>query len=166
MNSIVSAFPFGMNAIIAYHILSFIFWIIFQTLSLSTFSNFASWGIPDTSEFHIIGMKIDDGYPIGTQIIAVAFADFVVLLPLMIAATAGLINHSFYGVVCSWMIFSINIYRTSMILWQAVTSYTIIATEPIEIAQRVLLYTNFTLSVWGVWFQLQYFKVRRGEDVC
>ena len=51
-----------------------------------------------------------NGYPLGTQIVAVAFADFVILLPLVLAAITGPINQEFYGAVGYWMVFGINIY--------------------------------------------------------
>ena len=100
----------GLIAIIVYHILSLIAWITLQAISLAKNEEFLSWSMPDTSSCYDISDVAVNGYPLGTQIVAVAFADFVILLPLVLAAITGLINQEFYGAVGSWMVFGINIY--------------------------------------------------------
>lgn len=154
----MSTVPFGMNAIIAYHLLSFIIWIILHTLSLSRYNDFASWGLPDTSDCHFTGMTINNGIPLGTQTIAVAFADFVILLPLIIVATVGLVHQEFYGFVASILVFGINMYRTLMIFWLSLVSNSLVATETTQIAERTFLYINFVISIWGSWFLYNYHK--------
>jgi hypothetical protein len=154
----ISKNPFGLNIIIAYHMVAFIIWIVLHTLSLSQYSEFASWGLPDTSACRLAGMTINNGIPLGTEIIAVAFADFIILLPLTVAATAGLINHEFYGLVSSIMVFGINVYRTLVIFWLSIMSNSLIGIEHVEIGERVFLYMNFFVSIWASWFEFKYFN--------
>lgn len=158
------ASSFGMNIISAYHLLSSLGWLTVQSLSLSKHATFASWSMPRTEacfEDHLGAVAVND-YPLGTPIVAVAFADFVVLLPLMISATTGLMNREPYGLVCSWLVFAIHIYRTAAIFWQAVMSDGLVATEVLPIAERAIIYVNLVFSVWGAWFQSRYFASSKG----
>ena len=150
---------FGLNVIITYHILAFIAWLIFQTNSLWTREEVASWSMPDISSCYDAMSEVSiEGYPLGTPTVAVTFADFVVVLPLTMFAASGLLNREFYGAVSSWMIFGMNIYRTMMIFWQAVMSREFVATEPLPIIERTIIYFNLAFSIWGSWFQHKYFK--------
>jgi hypothetical protein len=154
----ISAFPIGLNVIIAYHVLSFIIWIVLQTLSFYEYKEFASWGLPDTTECHLDGMTINDGAPLGTPVLGVAFADFVILLPLTIWATAGLINHEFYGTCASIMVFGISIYRTLEIFWLSLLNNELVTTNTIHIVERIFLYVNCVVAIWGTWYRWSYHK--------
>lgn len=142
----------GVTAIIAVHILSFVGWIILQTLSFYEYGEFASWGLPDTTECTSDGLTLNEETPLGTMVIGAAFADLIVLLPLTIWATAGLINREFYGVCASIMVFGISIYRALGILWLSLTNYELVTTNTWEIFQRILLYVSAAISIWGIWF--------------
>ena len=101
MNKLSSTF--GINVITAYHLLSSLTWLTLQILSLSHYETFASWSLPRTESCldNHVGTLVVNDYPLGTPIVAVAFADFVLLLPLTIAATVSLMNRELYGLVCS-----------------------------------------------------------------
>lgn len=148
-----------LNVIITFHILSAVSWLTIQTLSLLTDAKFASWSMPDilpcSDDADVL---VVNDYPLGTQIVAVTFADFIVLLTLTITSAAGLINRELYGLVCSWMVFAINIHRTMTIFWQAVMSGQFIATEATPIIERCIVYFSLIFSIWGSWFQCRYFR--------
>ena len=114
--------------IIVHRILSLIAWIILQALPLAENEEFISWSILYISLCYNVSDVAVNGYPLGTQIIALAFADFVILFPLVLAAITGLMNQEFYVTVSSWMVFGIIIYRTMIILWQATLNQTFTAT--------------------------------------
>lgn len=161
--------PFGLNIIIVYHILSIVAWLGIQTQSLWRYEEFASWSMPEiiSSCYDVSSEVAIHDYPLGTQIVAVVFADFVVLLPFIMTATVGLINRDFYGVVISWMIFGINVYRTMMIFWQATMSNQFAATGLMPIMERSIIYVNLFFSVWAAWYQCRCFQpsIRtRGEN--
>lgn len=158
----------GLAFIIGYHVLSFIIWIVLQVLSFYDFSEFASWGLPDTSECAQDGMTINDGMPLGTTTLGVAFADLVIMLPMMLWAVAGLITREFYGTVASLMVFGITIYRALEIFWLSLTNNELITTNAIPLIERIFVYACGLISIWGSWYHWQYnkalFKKVRGVN--
>lgn len=145
-------FSLGLNIIIADHVLSFVIWIVLQTLSYYEYKEFASWGLPDTTECHLDGIALNDGTPLGTPVLGVAFADFVILMPLTVWAVAGLITREFYGTVTSTMVFGISIYRMLEIFWLSLTNNELVTTNTLEIFERIFLYVNGVIAIWGVWY--------------
>ena len=153
-----SSNPVGLTLIIAYHVLSFIIWTVLQTLSFYEYQMFASWGLPDTSECYLDGITINNGTPLGTPILGVVFADLVVFLPMTIWATAGLINHEFYGTIASTIVFGIGVYRAMEIFWISLLNNELVTTNTIQIIERISLYVNCVIAIWAIWYQWSYHK--------
>jgi len=164
---------FGINVITAYHLLSALAWITIQSLSLSKYDTFASWSMPHLECFdeHAGAVAVND-YPLGTPIVAAAFADFISLLPFTIAATVGLMNRELYGLVFSWLVFGIHIYRTLFVFWQAATAGDVVwdaatagelaTAGVVPITERSILYASLVFAVWGTWFQAGYLASSKG----
>lgn len=155
---------FGINIIIAYHLLSSLAWLTLQALNLSEYETFATWSMPHMDscfDSHAGAVAVNE-YPLGTPIVAATFADFVVLLPLTISATAGLMNRELHGIVSSWLVFGIHIYRTLFVFWQAATAGELVTTGVVPITERSIIYVNVVFSIWGAWFQTRYFASSKG----
>jgi len=156
MNKFASSF--GIKLIAAYHLLSYLAWLVLQVLSLSRYETLASWSLPPVAscfDEHAGALAVND-YPLGTPTVAAAFADLAVLLPLAIAAAVGLMNREMYGLVCSWLVFGVHFYRALFIFWQAGTAGELTAAGAVPIAERAVVYANLAFSVWGAWFQSRY----------
>jgi hypothetical protein len=148
----------GLIFIIAYHVLSFIIWVVLQTLSFYEFAEFASWGLPNTTECHLDGITINDGMPLGTPTIGVAFADLVILLPLTIWAVAGLLTREFYGVCTSLMVFGITIFRALDIFWLSLMNNEFVTTDAMPLLERIFIYACAFIAFWGAWYHWHYNK--------
>lgn len=164
----ISASGVGLAFIIGYHVLSFIVWIVLQVMSFYDFNEFASWGLPDTSECSQDGMTINDGMLLGVLTLGVAFADLVIMLPLTLGAVAGLITREFYGTVASLMVFGVTIYRALEIFWLSLTNNELITATPLPLIERIFVYACGLTSIWGSWYHWQsnkaIFKKVRGTE--
>mmetsp|Transcript_31030 Transcript_31030/g.61856 ORF Transcript_31030/g.61856 Transcript_31030/m.61856 type:complete len:170 (+) Transcript_31030:228-737(+) len=148
--------PVGLTLIIAYHILSLVSWIACHVLSISYYSEFASWGLRDEEEEtqSCLTTGLERGeHCLGSKIFALAFSDFVILIPLVLTSYRGLVIRQSYGATCSWMVFGINIYRSTMIMWLEGMLIDRKSSERIILFQRSIVYMHLIMAVLGAFFQ-------------
>jgi hypothetical protein len=97
-----SALPFGLKAIVAFHILNLLLWTIGQTGAVVAYDWVAGLGLQD-DRFSVDPVIVQVNQGIG-------LADTLVMFPLFLLGIVGLVRQRFYGAVASWMVFGITLY--------------------------------------------------------
>ncbi|MCY1722312.1 hypothetical protein OU798_18305 [Prolixibacteraceae bacterium Z1-6] len=135
----------GVKFIIGFHILNLLLFLVGQGGAVISYDTVAEWGlqeIRDTVDPVIVLVNM-----------GIALADVIVGVPLFILAITGLWRQRYWGCVCSWMVFAISLYWTT-VAWSKQYFYTqaSIKCEPFTIDVHLVLAFVFLFSAWGSWY--------------
>lgn len=100
--------PFGIKAIIGFHLLNIILWTIGQGGAVISYDTVAEWGLQDLRNL------IDPAIVEVNK--AVGLADMIILIPLFIVSVFGLWRKKFYGIIFSWLALGITLYWPTVFL--------------------------------------------------
>jgi hypothetical protein len=143
--------PLGIKIIIGFHLVSTVLWIFGQGGAVIFYDTVAQWGFQDLRE-SLDPVIVEANRGIG-------FADFVIQIPLFIAAVIGLWQRRFYGAVCSWLVLGITIYwpvvdwAKQYFFYQAAVEH-----QPVDIMVHGILAFFLLFAIWASWYL---FKNRR-----
>jgi apolipoprotein N-acyltransferase len=86
----------------------------------------------------------------------IGLADTIVMLPLFIVATIGLLRRRFYGAVASWLVFGMTLYWP-VVYWCSQGFYAAsgIRHQPTSIIAVVLPGALLLIAIWGSWYLSQ-----------
>ncbi|MCP4727224.1 MAG: hypothetical protein GY863_19455 [bacterium] len=147
MNSI-KKLPAGIKVIIGFHVLSTIIWTIGQTGAIFFYDTIASWGLQELRELSDpVIIEVNRG---------IALVDSIVMLPLHMAAAAGLWRLNFFGAVTSWMVFGISLYwPIEAISQRFFYAGAGIKHIPFDIGVYIILACIIIFSGWASWYLLK-----------
>jgi hypothetical protein len=140
-----SRLPLGIKVIVGFHIFSFVIWLLGQTFAIFAYDRVAEWGLQDPRDL------VD---PIIVEVNrAIGLTDTLVMLPLFVVATIGLLRRRFYGAVASWLAFGMTIYWP-VIFWCSQGFYAAagIKHAPTPIGFILLPGTLLLIACWGSWY--------------
>jgi hypothetical protein len=140
-----SGLPLGIKVIIGFHIFSFVIWFFGQTVAVVSYDIVAGWGLQDPRAL------ID---PVIVEVNrAIGLADTLVMLPLFIVATFGLLRRRFYGAIASWLVFGMTIYWP-VVFWcsQGFYSSAAIKHSPIQLSFILVPGALVLIACWGSWY--------------
>jgi hypothetical protein len=142
---IASKLPLGIKVIIGFHIFSFVIWFFGQTGAVVAYDIVAEWGLQDSRDL------VDP--IIGEVNRAIGLTDTLIMLPLFIVATIGLLRRRFYGAVASWLIFGMTLYWP-VIFWCSQGFYVAagIRHAPMQLFYILLPGALFLFACWGSWY--------------
>lgn len=137
--------PLGVKAIIGFHVCSFVLWFFGQSLAVVAYDKVAEWGLQDPRVLlDPVIVEVNRG---------IGLADTLIMLPLFIVATIGLLRRQFYGAVASWLVFGITLYWP-VIYWcsQGFYAGAGIQHQPISMVTVVLPGSIWLVACWGTWY--------------
>lgn len=136
----------GLKVIIGFHIVSAVLWLFGQTHSIWQHEMVASWGLQTSAaETEHAVIQYDR---------AMAIVDTLILIPLHAMSAYGLLNREFYGVICSWMAFSLSLYWPSIFIASRYTFATGgVQTPPTDVVSASVVGFIIAFSIWGSWYQ-------------
>ena len=117
-----------------------------------SYDTVAQWGFQDPRE-SLDPVIVEANRGIG-------FADFVIQIPLFIAAVIGLCLRRFYGAVCSWLVLGITIYWP-VVDWakQYFFKQAAVKHQPVDIMVHGILAFFFLFAIWASWYLFKNRKV-------
>jgi hypothetical protein len=137
--------PHGVKVIIGFHVFSFVIWFFGQSGAVVSYDKVAEWGLQDPRAL------VD---PVIVQVNrGIGLADTIVMLPLFIVATIGLLRRRFYGAVASWLVFGMTLYWP-LVYWcsQGFYAEAGILHQPTSIFAIVLPGSLLLIAGWGSWY--------------
>lgn len=137
--------PLGFKAIIGFHILNIIIWIVGQGGAVIAYDTVASWGLQearDTADPFCIVINR-----------AIGLADVIIAPPIFAVAAIGLWKIRFYGLLASFMCFGISFYWTT-VAWvkQIFLMQAGVKCEPFDLGTHGMLGFVFLFSIWASWY--------------
>ena len=139
--------PTGIKVIIVFHILSTCLWLVGQTLSIFDYDFVAEYtGLVERRE--LTENAVVEFYR------AIAIADTAIGIPLHVLSAYGLLQHKFYGAICSWMAFCFSMYWPS-IFWGTHITFVQgnVKHPPLNALDGSIPALVFIFAVWGSWYQ-------------
>lgn len=137
--------PIGIKVIIGVHLFSLVIWLVGQTGAVVAYDTVAGWGLQDSRAL------ID---PVIVEVNrAIGLADTIIMLPLFVVATIGLLRRRFYGVVTSWLAFGMTLYWP-VVFWCSQGFYAAagIRHQSLSAPTIILPATLMLIAVWGTWY--------------
>jgi len=83
----------------------------------------------------------------------IALADTIILLPVFLVATVGLLKRRGYGAIASWMAFALTLYWP-VVFWSSLWFYadTGIKHQPLSVSVIVFPASLMIIALWGTWY--------------
>lgn len=134
--------PLGVKVIVGFHLCSFVLWLLGQSLAVLAYDRVAAWGLQNPRPL------VD---PVIVEVNrAIGLTDTLIMLPLHLVASVGLLRRRFYGAVASWLVFGITLYWP-VIFW---TSQGFYAAAGIRHAPMIWTYVALPavillMAAWG-----------------
>jgi hypothetical protein len=138
-------FPLGIKVIIGFHLFSFAIWLFGQSGAVVAYDTVAGWGLQDSRTLlDPVIVEVNRG---------IGLADTIIMLPLFIVATVGLICRRFFGAVASWLVFGMTLYWP-VIYWcsQAFYAKAGIKHQPTSLPAIILPGLLWLIAAWGSWY--------------
>jgi hypothetical protein len=139
-----SGLPLGVKIIIGFHVFSFVIWLIGQTGAVVAYDTVAGMGLQGPRALLDPAIvEVNRG---------IGLADTIVMLPLFLVATVGLLRRRFYGAVASWLAFGMTLYWP-VVFWcsQGFYAEAEINHQPTSFATVLLPGVLLLVAVWGSW---------------
>jgi hypothetical protein len=140
-----SRLPPGVWVIIGFHIFSLVIWFFGQTLAVVAYDTVAGWGLQgQRNQLDPAIVEVNRG---------IGLADTLVMLPLFMVATIGLVRRRFYGAVASWLVFGMTLYWP-VVFWCCQEFYAAagIRHQPTSAATIILPGALWLIAAWGAWY--------------
>lgn len=138
-------FPWGIRAIIAFHLLNLLLWSVGQTGALLDYDRVADWGLQD-ARFLVdpVIVQVNQG---------IALADTIVMLPLFALAVIGILMRRYFGLVASWLALGITVYWP-VVFWSSQSFYSQAGTRHVPIAPATVIVPAAFLVTggWAGWY--------------
>lgn len=140
-----SKLPLGVKVIIGFHVLSFVIWFLGQTGAVVAYDKAATWGLQDPRALlDPVIVEVNRG---------IGLADTIIMLPLFIVATVGLIRRRFYGAMASWLVFGMTLYWP-VVFWCSQYFYAVasIKHRPTALLTIIMPGSLMLIAGWGSWY--------------